>query len=267
MKGKLSFAAGLVAGAVLFGGGTALAASILAEPSTQSFFVDGKQAHIEAYAINGRNYIQLRDIGRAVDFGVVYDGATNSVHIDSAVPYVEEVKPNPTPADGVLTVPQSDAPFRPLAGDVVQLDDGSTFTVTEPKDEESALPTPACDWSQFPALELPKVRTLRGSNGTYAFINLHETRRMQYTLYNAVPNCQELWENGKLKLTSKGNPRIQLQLGITEKYGVQVFWPWRDEQLTQVFYSAPGAHFAVEAWDTYNSNGKFLYTEYYVQGL
>lgn len=270
MKGKFSFAAGLVAGAVLFGGGTALAASILAEPSTQSFFVDGKQVHIEAYAINGRNYIQLRDIGRAVDFGVVYDGATNSVQIDSAAPYVEEVKPNPAPADGVLTVPQSDAPFRPLAGDMVRLDDGTTFTVTEPKDEESALPTPTCDWSQFPTLELPNVKTVAWHEGqaagTVAILNLYETRRMQYTLYNAAPNCPELWAGGKLKLSSKGNPIFRLQLGITEPNSVQPFWPWRDKQLTQVFYSAPAAQFAVEAWDVYK-NGKFLYTEYNVQGL
>ena len=29
---------------------------------------------------------------------------------------------------------------------------------------------------------------------------------MLYTLYNAVPNCPELWEAGTLKLNSKGDP-------------------------------------------------------------
>lgn len=266
MKGKhLNFAVGLVVGATLFGGGTALAAGILAEPSTQTFVVDGQNVNMEAYAIGGHNYVQLRDIGRAVDFGVTYDGARNAAVIDSTAPYVEEA-----PTTGELTPPQSDAPFRPLAGDVVRLDDGTTFTVTEPKPEEPALPEPTCDWSLFPTLELPKMRTTAWHEGqvagTVGILNLHETRRMQYTLYNAVPNCPELWQDGKLKLDSKGQPIFNLTLGITSNISVQPFWPWRDEQLTQVFYSAPAAAFSVEAWDMYK-NGKFLYTQYTVQGF
>lgn len=57
MKGKhIEFAAGLVAGAVLFGGGAAYAAGILAERSYQTFYVNDKQVELEAYAINGHNY-------------------------------------------------------------------------------------------------------------------------------------------------------------------------------------------------------------------
>lgn len=89
---------------------------------------------------------------------------------------------------------------------------------------------------------------------------------MLYTLYNAVPNCPELWEAGTLKLNSKGDPILRLSMGITESSGVQTFWPWRDEQLTRVFYSAPMARFEVEAWDVYH-NGKYLYTEYKVMGM
>lgn len=97
-KGSLNFAVGLVTGAVLFGGGTALAASgILAEPSSQTFYVDSKQVQFEAYAIAGHNYVQLRDVGRAMDFGVSYDAARNAAVIDSAAPYVEET-PAATPA-------------------------------------------------------------------------------------------------------------------------------------------------------------------------
>ena len=89
---------------------------------------------------------------------------------------------------------------------------------------------------------------------------------MLYTLYNAVPNCPELWEAGTLKLNSKGDPILRLSMGITESSGVQTFWPWRDEQLTRVFYSAPMARFEVEAGDVYK-NGKYLYTEYNVMGM
>lgn len=71
MKGKyLHFAAGLMVGAALFGGGTALAAGILAEPSEQTFYLDDRQIQLEAYAIAGHNYVQLRDVGRAVGFNV-----------------------------------------------------------------------------------------------------------------------------------------------------------------------------------------------------
>ena len=38
----------------------------------------------------GSNYVRLRDIGRAVDFGVTYDAATNTVYIDSTQPYQAE---------------------------------------------------------------------------------------------------------------------------------------------------------------------------------
>ena len=49
--------------------------------------------------------MKLRDIGRIVDFGVTYDGATNTVHIDPNAPYVEEVTPpaQTTPSPSALT--------------------------------------------------------------------------------------------------------------------------------------------------------------------
>lgn len=268
-KGCLNFAAGLVTGAILFGGGTAIAAGILAERSNQTFMVDGKQVEMEAYAINGHNYVQLRDVGRAVGFGVTYDSATNSVQVDSSAPYEDET---PAVPEGVTVIPQSDEPLILKEGDKVLCDDGTIYEITDmdlyqrnhPNGPEP-LPTPTCDWSQFPELELPKVRVT--TNGEHmGILNLYETRRMQYTLYNAVPNCPELWENGTLKLNSKGTPILRLQLGITEQKAVQPFWPWREIQLTQVFYSAPMAQFAVVAWDVYG-NGKFLYTEYRVQGM
>lgn len=72
-------------GAALFGGGTAYAAGLMAEPSSQTFFVDGKQVYLQAYAIGGNNYVKLRDIGEAVGFNVYWDGA--SVQVESDKPY------------------------------------------------------------------------------------------------------------------------------------------------------------------------------------
>ncbi len=261
-KEVVLMATGIVVGMAL-GGQVVHAATttLTASPSTQTFYLDGQKIQLEAYAINGNNYVKLRDIGKAVDFGVVYDETTNSVYINTDESYVADV----TQTNGVITVPQSDTPFRPVEGNVIRLDDGSTFTVTKAKPVESALPSPTCDWSQFPELALPQVEAKHTQAGTVIITNLYETRRMQYTLYNATPNCKELWENGKLKLSSNGSSIFRLQLGITDSNGSQPFWPWRDEQLTQVFYSAPMARFAVCAWDYYNSSGQFMYTRYVVQ--
>ena len=49
---------------------------------------------LTAYSISGNNYVRLRDIGKAVDFGVTYDAATNSVHIDTNACYQEESAPS-----------------------------------------------------------------------------------------------------------------------------------------------------------------------------
>lgn len=43
-----------------------------------------------ACSIGGNNYVKLRDIGKAVNFGVTYDAASNTVQIDSTQPYQEE---------------------------------------------------------------------------------------------------------------------------------------------------------------------------------
>lgn len=95
---------GMLLGAALFSGGTALAAGLMAGPSTQIFYVNDQCINLQAYEINGSNYVKLRDIGQAVDFGVIYDAATNSVHISPDQPYVDEAKTSPAETgDSYLT--------------------------------------------------------------------------------------------------------------------------------------------------------------------
>ena len=85
---------GVLTGLALLPAAKAGVATLTATPSTQPIYVDGQRVTMTAYAINGNNYVKLRDIGQAVDFGVTYDAATNSVHIDSDAPYqAEAVKP------------------------------------------------------------------------------------------------------------------------------------------------------------------------------
>lgn len=83
--------AGIIVGATLAGpAATAAENWFKATPSTQQFFVDGQRIELEAYAINGNNYVKLRDIGKAVDFNVSYDSMTNSVIVISGMPHEDE---------------------------------------------------------------------------------------------------------------------------------------------------------------------------------
>lgn len=87
---KKEFIACMAAGALLFGGTGAAAAGLTAQPSNQAIYVDGQRVYFTAYAVAGNNYVQLREVGRALDFGVSYDAATNSVRVSPDSPYVEQ---------------------------------------------------------------------------------------------------------------------------------------------------------------------------------
>ena len=94
-------AACFMLGAVMFGGGVAYAAGVLAERSTNTVYVDGRRVELEAYSINDTNYVKLRDVGQAVGFNVYWNGA---VQIQSGAPYTGEApasapaQPEPTAA-------------------------------------------------------------------------------------------------------------------------------------------------------------------------
>ena len=81
--------AGILAGIAVSGPAAQAAAGLMANPSTQQFYINEQHISLEAYEINGSNYVKLRDIGQAVDFGVTYDAATNSVLISPDRPYEE----------------------------------------------------------------------------------------------------------------------------------------------------------------------------------
>lgn len=273
MKKGFSFLAGIIIGATLFGGTTAVAASgILATLSSHPIYVDGQQVSMEAYNINGNNYVKLRDIGEKVGFNVYWD---NGVQVDSDATYTGEA---PSQNNAAITIPQSDARLTLKEGDLVQCDDGSVYTITDMSRYDKnafasgplgALPVAACDWSSFPVVELPKAEARhydKGASGDYLFIrNLYETRRMQYTLYNACATSSDTWENGSLKLSSKGNPLFRISLSIPDENidNAQTFWPWRESDLLRVFEGCPAGAYYVESWDVYK-DGVFLYTEYLV---
>lgn len=73
---------GMALGATLCGG--AAAAGIIAVPTWQPIYVDGQQVEMEAYNINGSNYVKLRDAGRQVGFNVYWQ---DGVQVDTDAPY------------------------------------------------------------------------------------------------------------------------------------------------------------------------------------
>lgn len=84
-KTVLLASACIVLGMVMAGPAARAADELLtAVRSTHQFYLDGKQIELEAYIINGNNYVKLADVGRALDFNVYWDGA---VQIESDAPY------------------------------------------------------------------------------------------------------------------------------------------------------------------------------------
>lgn len=272
MKRNLpSFAAGLLCGAVLFGGSVAYATGIIATPFSemdQRVTLDGQEIELTGYNINGNNYFKLRDIGEQVGFNVSWNGGNRTVEIDTTTSYSED-EPQAAGSSGAVSIPQSNAAlFIPKTGDGILCDDGTVYEIKDMTLHKNAgaLPTATCDYTRFPALTLPKAEARRFQSGStdYLFIrNLYETRRMQYTLYNAIGVNGQTWENGTLKLRGDGTPVARVQLFISDDAQAESFWPWRADQITADFESCPPGFYQLEAWDVY-ANGKYLYTEYRV---
>ena len=108
-KPYTSFVTGLLVGVAMFGGATAHAAGIMAERSHHRIVVDGKEVQMEAYRIKGNNYVQLRDIGKAVGFEVYWDSANGCVQVESGKPYTGEAPAKAGP-DKPESQPEPTAP-------------------------------------------------------------------------------------------------------------------------------------------------------------
>ena len=257
----------LVASGVLLGSALAApaaTAALTAQLSNQKFVVDGKPAQIEAYSIGGSNYVRLRDVGRAADFSVTYDPQTNNVRIATDEPYAEEA------ASGrVVTLPADGSKYVPRVGDLIPCDDGTLYEVKDNYRFENncfapgplpELPTPSYDWSVFPTLELPTVecRHFQSEYGDDLYVrNLYETRRMAYTIYEAIKDEPSAWCDGK--------PLTKVSLIIPAEYEAYTgcFWPWRSSEIEKHTRNYPRFHFRVEACDYYHNNN-FLQTQYYI---
>jgi len=61
-----------------------------AVPTASKIYMDGKVVLFTAYNIGDNNYFKLRDIGEAFDFGVDWDGAAQTIRIDTSKGYTPE---------------------------------------------------------------------------------------------------------------------------------------------------------------------------------
>lgn len=104
-----SFAAGFLTCLLLAGvTTTAYAAGIMAERSHHRIVVDGKEVQMEAYVINGNNYVKLRDIGEQVGFNVCWDSDAKCVQVESKKPYTGEAPVTSAEAKPVEQPAQTD---------------------------------------------------------------------------------------------------------------------------------------------------------------
>lgn len=241
------FAVGLLCGGVIFGG-VGIASGVIATPlteSSQKVTLDGQAVSLEGYNINGSNYFKLRDLGKAMDFGVTWNNDSRTVEIDSNAGYVEEEKPA---IPGAVKIPTGDASWCPPVGTVIDLGNGQTMTVTKAKDPEPELTVPA-NASSFWQDELPEMRVVTyEESGLVLIRNLHEIRRQQYALFEVAEPGTKIYLG--LEGARPGDPNVQ--------------WPWHEGMLQAMYLSGPRSKVWVDAYDCYK-NGRYLYTEYDVK--
>jgi len=262
-KNTITLTAGILAGALLTTTTGAAVDYVKARLSDQPIYLDGERIECRTYNIADQNYIRLVDLCDTLGVKWHWDSITNSVYLGDRP---EPEMPQPATAETV-TIPTDGSKFIPHAGDKVLCEDGYIYEITDVSRWENNvfapgplpdLPSPTCDWSRFPELELPEPAVRHFSHPEWESLwirNLYETRRMQYVIYNALGEEPSAWKNGQL-LGS-------VSLSIPDEYEsiTKTFWPWRETEVTKHVHNIPAANFYVEAWDYY-TDGVFQYTRY-----
>ena len=145
---------------------------------------------------------------------------------------------------GAVSIPTGDASWCPPVGTVIDLGNGQTMTVTKAKDPEPELTVPA-NASSFWQDELPEMRVVTDGEGGVLIRNMHEIRRMQYSLFEVAEPGTKIYLG--LEGSRPGDPNIE--------------WPWHEGMLQDMYLSGPRSKVWVDAYDMYY-NGRYLYTMY-----
>ena len=119
MKKSFTFVAGILVGAIVFGGATAIAAGIVAKPTASKVLVNGEEVKLTAYNISDNNYFKLRDIGNELDFSVVWDGKNQRILIDTSRGYDPDEQYVPAPSETLSpTAPPTQTPSPSQTTDI-----------------------------------------------------------------------------------------------------------------------------------------------------
>lgn len=81
MKKALIFIVGILCGDILFGGSVFADGGVIAALTRQIFCFNGQDVSLEAYSINGYNYIRLRDAAELFGINIEYDATTDTVYL------------------------------------------------------------------------------------------------------------------------------------------------------------------------------------------
>ena len=74
-------------------------------PTDSKIVINGTEAKLTAYYIEGNNYFKLREIGEAIDFGVHWDGVNNTIIIDTKKRYESETSQAALPLTEPVSMP------------------------------------------------------------------------------------------------------------------------------------------------------------------
>ena len=180
MKKSLCLIVGILIGATVFGGASAYAAGILAEHSNHRIFVDGQEVQMEAYVVNGNNYVKLRDIGKVVGFNIYWDSANGCVQVESDKPYTGE-EPVKVETDRPASQPET---ITPVDADTMKQD---IVDCTNALRKENGIAALTADDKLMQAAQVRADEM--AASGVYSHI------RPDGRKYMTVTDCQYVGEN------------------------------------------------------------------------
>lgn len=188
MKQKLhhlgTLAVGAMLGAALCGGASAAVSAITATPSANPVYLDGQQVQMEAYKINGNNYIKLRDIGKVVGFNVYWD---DGVQIDSDTAYTGEAAEPDVASGSIAENIQSTTTAVEATSVDVESARNQVVTLTNALRAENRLPALTMDEQLMQAAQVRAEEM--AATTTYAHT------RPDGTKYSTVTDCPYVAEN------------------------------------------------------------------------